>query len=315
VRECYLWEVTPLTSNLTARLRYTVSKGAASLLALDLPEALEVRDVDAALAGSETSGRRLLREWWVDGNSPQRRLHLEFTTPVAGDVTVKLDLLPNRPFRSGALLPLPAPREVEKSEGYIGLSLQGWHARIDPFRGAVADSKRTEEFVASWKSAGGAPLPPLRFVWFFDRRNDEKHPVLGLQSLSAEVAPLQVTQDLIWRLGPRQADLHAIFRVAGEDRAAPPSALAPRPAPLAPLLEWQVPASVTVVQVTGPDVRSWSRSGTHLQVWLQRSVERTELHVSGWARGEEVKPPTGGVTAGNFDSRPDAASRSWCTWP
>jgi hypothetical protein len=309
VREGYLWELTPLAGNLTARLRYSVSKGSASLLALDLPEALEVREVETGLVGIETAGRRLLREWWVDGAGPQRRLHLEFTAPVAGDVDVKLDLLPNRPFRNGALLPLPAPRDVERTEGHVCLMPQGWRVRIDPFRGAVADSKRTAEFLAFWKSAGGGTLriDPLRdYVWFFDRRNDERHPVLGLQNLTPEPAPLQVTQDLAWRLGPRQADLHATLNV--RSRTDPPA-----------LVEWQIPASVTVVQVTGPDVRSWNRSGSRLQVWLQRSAERTELRLTGWARVEEVKPANpaaGGTGAGSFELpalRPPAAAEP-VTW-
>src|SRR5262249_61708839 len=136
-----------------AGVRYSGGKGSAGLLALDLPEALEVREVEASLVGVETAGRRLLREWWVDGAGPQRRLHLEFTAPVTADVDVRLDLLPNRPFRSGTLLPLPAPREVERSEGYVGLALTGWRTRIDPFRGAVSDSERTEEVLAFWKGA------------------------------------------------------------------------------------------------------------------------------------------------------------------
>src|SRR5262249_28044564 len=54
------------------------------------------------------------------------------------------------------------------------------------------------------------------------------------------------------------------------------------------LLEWEVPSGIEVTHVSGPDVRSWSRAGSRLQIWLQRSVTATSLELSGWLpRGAE----------------------------
>ena len=46
-REAYLWNLQPEVATLTALVQYTVSAGATSSLALDLPVELEVRQVEA----------------------------------------------------------------------------------------------------------------------------------------------------------------------------------------------------------------------------------------------------------------------------
>src|SRR5260370_510083 len=48
------------------------------------------------------------------------------------------------------------------------------------------------------------------------------------------------------------------------------------------VVEWEVSELVRVARVTGPHVRSWSRNGSRVQVWLERPVGATELPLAGW---------------------------------
>jgi hypothetical protein len=94
--------------------------------------------------------------------------------------------------------------------------------------------------------------------------------------LSASGATINSLQTLEWRIGPRQADLTLSARVESSERGLF-------------LLEWEVPESVRGVEVAGADVRSWSRSGSRVQVWLQRTVPSTRLTLSGWQPLDEPR--------------------------
>src|SRR5262249_50389232 len=48
------------------------------------------------------------------------------------------------------------------------------------------------------------------------------------------------------------------------------------------LWEWELPTDVAIADVSGRDVRYWSRSGPRLQIWLQGTRGQTEIQMTGW---------------------------------
>ena len=69
VREAYLWSLRPDAASLTAVLHYTVTRGAPTALALELPEGLEVQGVEVR---SAEAGRPApsLKPWHVEDQRP-----------------------------------------------------------------------------------------------------------------------------------------------------------------------------------------------------------------------------------------------------
>jgi hypothetical protein len=269
VEELYLWELGASASKLTALLRYTVARGAATGLDVDLPGQLAVRNVDVAAVGTEEPRPRLRDLYYVGPQGARageawHRLRLDFQAPITTGVQVVLDLVPRRPLDPGEVLPLPAPLGAEPTSGYLAYRLDGLvgepstYLRVRPIEPA--------DFARRWKEARGIAPAPLTYACVFGRK--PASPALGLE-VRVRRPHFEAIQDLAWRLGPQQADLRASLRLT-----APEGDLG--------LVEWDVPEGVTLAAVTGPDVRGWSRSGSHVQVWLRRCVGTTELQLAGW---------------------------------
>jgi hypothetical protein len=58
------------------------------------------------------------------------------------------------------------------------------------------------------------------------------------------------------------------------------------------VLDWELPVDVRATDVTGDGVRNWSRSGSRVQIWLERGVHEVRLNLRGFARyheGNEVR--------------------------
>jgi hypothetical protein len=265
VQELYLWDLGVSSSSLTAVLRYTVERGAVTTLELELPGQLEVRNAEVAPLGAEEPAPRLkgYEDPGPAGDAP-RRVRLDFQGPVAAGVQVLLDLVPRRPLDARQALPLPAPVGAEATTGYLAYRLDGLAGELKTFSGVKAID--LPDFARPWKLARGSAPPPLTYACIFGRK--PAAPALGLD-LRVQRPRLEAVQDLAWRVGPQQADLRATLRLTAPD------------ADLG-LVEWEVPENVTLARVTGPDVRHWSRSGSRLQVWLQRTVSSTELQLTGW---------------------------------
>jgi hypothetical protein len=279
VRELYLWDLDVSASSLSAVLQYSISQGALTQVVIDLPQQTEVQSLEVSTLAADAARPRL-KEWHVTGAEPRRQVQVEFQAPVTGNVQVRLELVPRRPFGLRSfILPLPTPQNAQAAEGLLAYHLEGLKAEVS------ADSlgvKRIEpdEFARQWRTARAGEPSLLAYACRFGRKPDPPSLIVKLEAPTAQV---EAGQDLGWRIGPQHADLHAELQLN-----APDSDLA--------LVEWLVPESVTVARVTGPHVRSWSRSGTRLQVWLQRSVAATELQLVGW-----WLPPAGGTRLTHFD--------------
>ena len=55
------------------------------------------------------------------------------------------------------------------------------------------------------------------------------------------------------------------------------------------LLTWEVPEEINIGEVKGADVRSWSRTGKVVQVWLHRSLAETAAELVGWVSRDDAK--------------------------
>src|SRR5439155_10356890 len=270
VREAHFWDLRATSSTLWSVLQYTMTEGVAVTLAVELPEQTEVRSVEArALPGRGPAPR--LKEWRVSGSDGKRQLRIEFQSPVTLGVQLALELVPRRPFRSDITLPLPTPlgaQWAEERDGQLPLlafRVEGLEIKaVDPLR---LTGVPTEDFTTFWQTAGrDEPETPARAFSF--RRMLSGAPVLRLR-LQASSAPSLGAQEIAWRVNARQADLRATARLTAID-----DELA--------VVEWEVPTAVVLTDVSGRDVRYWTRDGGRVQIWLRRSLAAPEVQLVGW---------------------------------
>jgi hypothetical protein len=274
VQEAYLWELRPGGSNLAAVLQYTIAGGPVDRLFVGLPVGLEVRGVDVGLWKTLPEGTPAprLKGWRIVEPTGQRRLLVEFQTPVRGAVQLTLELVPRVVLGPG-VLPLPVLKftsEVALGEGTLAYRVEKLEA-IDKSHNLILSPITPKAFTEVWQQAGmGGVRPPTRAYTF------RRGPGNGSLVLTLQGPPLKADQQqLLWQVAPRFADLHLKLKVQ-----AAPEELA--------LLEWEVPPEVVVARVSGSSVRYWTRSGTHVQVWLKapRGVTTSDspitLELSGW---------------------------------
>jgi hypothetical protein len=280
VREAYLWNLRPDGSNLATVFQFTVSKGLVTKLPVDLPENLEVRGVGVSRLPNDTSeesGPRL-HQWTLEKTGNQRRLLLEFQRPVAGGVQVMLDLVPRQPFGPSLELPLPAPVGTRPAEGvgkdsFLAYRVEGLTVQGVKSHGIV--HMEGQPFVDFWRSARLTDPGPQTHVYRF-RRTAGVRPVLEL-TLQPLPVHTQAIQEATWTVGPRRADLHLKAKFQAHDHNLI-------------LVEWEVPKALTLGEVSGANIRSWSQTGNRLQVWLQHSQVTNLLELVGWLPLAEVKP-------------------------
>jgi len=286
VREAYLWSLRPDGASLQAVLHYSVTQGEPTALAVEVPEALEVLGAEARSAEASRPAP-LLKPWHTETVGGKRQLRLDFAAPITGGVSLVLHLVPRRPLAAVATLPLPNPLGAVVERGYLAYRTEGVEAPVansgrlrGPFVGP-AGAPELKGYAALWQTAGEAP-PSALAVLYGVQREPGGDPFLQVR-LSISPPVMMGTQEVTWRVGPRQADLRAVVRLTA-------------PAGDLPLIEWEVPADVAVTRVGGrgrrEPVRHWSRTGTRVQVWLDRTPGGTEVELSGW---KELVPEADGA--------------------
>src|SRR5262249_49927723 len=102
---------------------------------------------------------------------------------------------------------------------------------------------------------------------------DENSPPMLRLALTPPAPKGLGEQRLMWKVGPGRAELAATARWTN--------------LPVAGLLQWEVPAGIKLEEVRGANLRSWSRSGSRLQVWLDGADQMPNeqgvvLHLTGW---------------------------------
>ncbi len=275
VREAYLWELRPDAATLSAVLRYTVTRGAPTSFAVDLPASLEVQAVKTQpMPGRTLPPLKSWRvtddhSWWLPPGTSPRRLWVEFSAPVTGTFYLLPDFVPRRPLGPLATLLLPDPVGAVHEMAFFAYRTEGVEARVERLgrlAGALPPTTvpyRT--FVDLWLA--GRDTPPAPTAVYPAQRDPGGAPFLQLH-LGSESRAAKGTQEIKWRIGQRQAEMNATVRlVEGEP----------------PLVEWEVPTDVIVTGVGPRDaVRYWSQSGNRVQAWLSRSPTGVDLRITGW---------------------------------
>jgi hypothetical protein len=267
LKESYYWNLQSSGARLLAVLQYTVTKGWQNTFLIDLPNELEVQSVEAGPLPDGPSAPRL-KEWLLRQEGAGRRLVLEFQGPVTHGVQITIEFLPGQPFGRTAKLPFPAPLDA-KEDGFFAYRTEGLDARVGQFFAMKGIEKPmvaapfAEWMAGPWRLARQEDLgEPTRTFW----RSKG-----GWLQLILSPRPLQTrcTSDISWRISPRQAMLRATAKVT-----APDASLA--------LVEWELPAALQLIEVTGSQMHHWTRSGPRIQVWLQKPVSEITLQLTGW---------------------------------
>jgi hypothetical protein len=288
VRETYLWDLRPPGGALTAVLQYAVTAGDAERFTVALPEGLGVRSVDVGQVGAQPEGPAppRLKGWHVQAKGTNRHLVVDLQAPVGGEVQVTLGLLPRLPEGPGLLkLHLPTPLDgARPGEGLLAYVL------AYPAEGREPPSARAPElsvapvaaetFAQAWQRLGlREPVRPAQ-AYSFRRRQGQKP---ALVELTLPPLPAHARQEVRWRVQPQHADFRLTLTTARADLT---------------LLEWDVPGNVTVAEVSGPEVDSWS-AAAGLQVWLRQQATGKEapvrVEVHGWVSYPRPQPGRDGT--------------------
>src|SRR5205085_1017582 len=125
-------------------------QGAATALAVDLPDKVEVRRVEArALPVAGTAPR--LKQWHVWNNAKKRQLQLEFQAPVTTGVQVFFELLSTEPLRPSVTLSLPAPEGAASGDCLLAYRAPGLRATLAEYRRLTGVD--TKVFAGKWQGA------------------------------------------------------------------------------------------------------------------------------------------------------------------
>jgi hypothetical protein len=275
VRQLYLWDLKVSASRLLGVLQYSVSRGAITTLRIAVPDKMEIRRVESG--PMPASGPvPPLKGWRLAGAGENRALQLDFQFPLTHGVQIFLELVPTAPLERSITLSLPTPQGTTPTpslDNYVGYRVEGLEAELVEYRRVTG----VEPFIFAgrWQLAGTEdPGPPQRAYTFQSGPGGAPFLRLNLTTLRPRFRGIQ---DILWRVGPRQADLAATIQLRGSEEN------------LA-VVAWEIPQEITVVEVSGKDIRSWSRAGSRVQVWLRQGTTETTLELIGWLPHQPEKP-------------------------
>ncbi len=261
VHEAYFFDLGNPAATCTAVLNYSVPAPGVAKFSIALPDALEPRDVEVTGEGIEGEGddalQPRLRDWRFGAEDGQWRLHVQLQAPAAGNVNVTLHLIPRGKLRPVATrLPLPVPMGVKSTGGVLGYRIEGFDS-AESAENLNTVPLSPEQFAEQWQENGAASaVLPTRAVGFGERNGESALLVV----LSPR--PTAFDQDLRWTLFPSRSDLAAKLQVTtlGDELT---------------LIQWAVPAQIVVAEVSGDNVRAWTRSTgpARVQVWLKQPAQ------------------------------------------
>ncbi|QEG31947.1 hypothetical protein GobsT_67950 [Gemmata obscuriglobus] len=263
VREACVWDVTDGGAELTAAYLVRVEQGTVPGLRVDVPAELEVLRV-AVRAPDALGTAPALRDWQLEPEKGGvRPLQIDFQGASAGRFLVVLECAPRKPLTRQPVLRFP--RVVF---GSVKGETDPVYA-LRPTRVAVEEVGRTGVIDFS--------ADALRdFVPVTDLKLDPNQLPRAFRpapGAAAELRPVlrtgeapRVLSSTAWAVGPTRADANGHLSWSSE-------------APVA-LFEFSVPA-VQVLEVRGPDVSGWGRSGERVQVWLRAGAREGAFEWTG----------------------------------
>ena len=276
VQEASLWRISPARATVTTALQYQLVRGSLKRMMVDVPAELEV--VQLQVRGLDKAGAARLRNWTLaDSPLPNcRRLTVHLLEPTQSGAQLLIECMPRTPPTRTLTLRYPQSSERGAIDSQQAFWLSGLQAsEMDLSKLALIPE---DQFLKeSWRPLAGeanAPPPTRAFVRDVKRPN----PTSVRLVLKPAPLPVQAKQDLLWQIGPDRVELQATARLTAAQ-------------PGLPLVEWEVPSQLRVSELAGPDVRTWSRSGNRVQVWLNRVATETLVTLTG-------SMPWPGVTSG-----------------
>ncbi len=259
VQEAALWNLNPAAASLHAAFDYKISQGSLQSLKIALPQYVEVSRLEVRPESTPTTvAPSWIRDWSV---GPNRVLNVDLQSPLTGSFQLLLEAVPTRPLSIRPSLQFPSVLDVSEREAYLAYRLRGIDASPEMERRGVTDFS-TESFLKDvWRPANAEPVsaPVTRAFRRIKNESAFVRPVLKTPAPAA-----QGSQELIWRLGPRGAELRSIARWTAAEE------------PLS-FVEWELPALVLLNDVRGVNVHSWLRIGNRVQVWLREPAQEATL--------------------------------------
>ncbi|MFL5340200.1 MAG: hypothetical protein ACJ8F7_08605 [Gemmataceae bacterium] len=265
VQEFGLWDVNDAAARLQAVYRYQFGTAHASRLEYDVPAQLEVESVAVKALDDRAAAVGVVGVRDVRRDPATHRLRVDFQTPLTGTVQVKVDLIPRQPLDARPGLSMPGAVGAAERETLMAVRVRGWEPTVAESAGLAlmsAETFRDQWLALRVESDARSPLAAFRGV-------PGQTAVLRL-ALHAPASPARARQQVTWLLGPGRAEVRAVATWEG----------GPPPGPV----DWILPANIVLAEVRGRELRSWSRSGNTLQVWLDRPADGggTSLELIGW---------------------------------
>jgi hypothetical protein len=265
VRDAYYWTLASSGSECIGLLQYTVKNGTASAFAVAIPETLEPRSVAVSSTGAPDAVGPQLRSWEIVAENGQWLLRVHLHTPVSGNVSVALRFVVRQPVGPGTVrLTLPIPLDDFAGGGVA------WHSNdfdvTEKAAGPAWTPQPTALFAKQWQAAGGPGVVGPTRAWTYRAHTGSAALILTMSAHRPAVE-----QELDWTLHTDRAALQATLRATSAHGDLM-------------LLEWDVPSGITVAEVVGDNVRSWSRAAgsTLLQIWLKQPAKNATAIVRGW---------------------------------
>ena len=274
VKEAHFWDLRPGALALSSSLQYALGKSSLTQLGVAVPDGLHVRAVEAAAMGAlpltPTPTPILIKNWQVLGKGAQRRLLVDFSQPITGNIVLNLEFAvqPAAPTRPMMTLPLrlPTASQGKSKSGLLGYRLDAKETKASPQNLSV-QSIQPEDFELGWKKQSiGSSAPAASRAYSFQR----PLPQAGA-GLILEVQPLarQAQLDVEWRLDMHCAELEAkcLLTSSHEDLS---------------IVTFFIDPALTLSDVTGPEVGRWYLQDSLLQVWLRLPCKQAAVKLTGW---------------------------------
>jgi hypothetical protein len=251
MREGYLWEIDRPYAKLFGIVKIAGGDPTRRTIEVDLPDELELISVSVP-----DSGRVLNYELKATTNGRQCSVALG---SISASAVLVMEYMPRKPLALSSPLPFPSVHGTADT-------IYAWRgqARLGPTRGVtmIGDDSFTRDFlipagfhvddtlIHAWRKNTGALSPFIRVLDGLPRIWS------GMQSVH-------------WHLGPNRAEVTAAAELSANN------------VDLA-LVEWEVPLPVTVINVSGSHVTTWTRTGTRLQIWLDQPRKSTRIEWMGF---------------------------------
>jgi hypothetical protein len=270
VREACVWDVSESGWSATAAFLYRIDGGSASRLRLELPDGLEPGKISVRTGDGRIGPG--LRDWRLGpGPAGWRTLDLGLQGPAEGRVAVLLRLYPRTPPPARPVLRFPRASGTAQTDSYYAIRFTEIVAESIARAGVIDYPAEAiaREFLTI-PELGLDRAPPDRAF----QRSTGPTPELRPQ-LRPSGEPATESADITWTIG-QQAEAEGVVRITR---------------PSVSVAEFDLPASVRIDELHAPDLQTWRRSGSRVQVWLRKPARDVAIRWSGSLAGY---PPRGG---------------------